>query len=234
MSWRQHIDDPWQELAVAVACRVEFEQMCNRSALLDESAVVRFAAEFCQANWNGKIDVNSAHPNMDGKFVDLVGTSPQSPTLAMAAEAKWVREGGTREWLKEVAVDVFRLQHLATDVAQGAFRVIIVAGTRALLQSQILERRVHSNGTTVQALPLFLPVVPAADYTSIDIRHADPGLRPWLRKCHEKLGRHLPSTYRAQLAGRHLSQNSDNACEVLVWVTKRPQGWGSFSPTNEW
>jgi hypothetical protein len=234
MSWRKSATDPWKNLAIAIACRVEFEQTCNRIALLDESAVVRFAAEYCQANWNGKIDVNYPHPDIDGKFIDLVGTRPRAATVGLAIEAKWVRAGGVRSWIREIAVDLFRLQHLASNAAQGAYRVLVVAGIRSHLHAGVIKRRVHAGGGTIRALPEFLPTAASNDVQWFDIRYANNRIRRWLRLCHSALGRNLPSSYDARLAGHHRSHRGEDACEVYVWVTKRPQGWGSFSPTIEW
>ena len=234
MSWRTSIQSPWQHLAIAVAGRLEFERECNRGALLNESTVVRYTAEYCQANWNGTINVNFPHPGINRKYIDLTGTMPRSPQIGLAVEAKWIRDGGTRDWIKEVAVDLFRLQHITTNTAQGAVRVILVAGTHSYLRAQLVNRRVRTGGGLVRALPIILPICVTEEFQSFDVRNANLAARQWLRKCQEELGRDLPSTYKAHLSGHYRTGHGDGACEVYIWVTKRPQGWGSFDPNIQW
>jgi len=230
------MNDLWQNLAVAVVSRIEFERRCNRSRLLDESAVVRFAAEYLQAQWNGEIRVAEPHPDLAGKFVDLVGTKPKAEKFGLVLEGKWLKDdGGDREWLKEIAVDLFRLQHLKTKMAQGSERILLVAGTRGMTLDHLLRRKVHSDlGHSIRALPHILPERANDTLTKFEIRKADVNARRWLRKCHERLGFDLPSTYTARLAGHYRSWLGREGCEIFVWLTKRPQGWGSFDPSAEW
>jgi hypothetical protein len=208
----------WQNLAVAVGSRIEFERRCNRSRLLDESAVVRFGAEYLQSQWNGEIRVGEPHQDLAGKFVDLVGTRPLAETFGLVLEGKWLKDdGGDREWLKEIVVDLFRLQHLTTNTAQGAERILLVAGTRKMMRDHILRRKVHSDvGHSVRAMPHVLPERANDALTRFQIRNADANARRWLRKCHEKLGCNLPSTYNATLAGHYRTWRSGMA-------NRRPQ-----------
>lgn len=225
----------WQDLAIAVGSRLEFERRCKRGSLLDESAAVRCAAEYLQAVWNGQIAVNDPHDDMPGKFVDLTATKPRSTRLGLALEAKWLRdEGGTRQWLKEVAVDVFRLQHLTANMAQNADRVVLVAGVHNKIQEKLLTYKVDAGGGSTLGIRHVLPTRSSQAFAKLDIRHCEPEARRWLKLCHKKLGTNLPSTYDARLAGHYRTWKGNEAVEVLVWLTRRPQGWGSFNPTVEW
>jgi hypothetical protein len=226
----------WQHLALAVACRIEFEQCCGRGALVDESAVVRFAAEYLQAKWDGPIRANVPHGNIPKKFVDVVGTRPRTNDLDLALEAKWAKsEGGTREWLVELVRDLYRLQHFTTHMVQGAARVLLVAGHHDKIREQLLTRKVHAtSGGSVLALPHILPTAFASTVQKIQVRNTDTSMRKWLTKCHSTLGASLPSTYDARLVGHSRTGDTDSAVEVYVWATYRPKGWGSFNPNVEW
>lgn len=228
--------DIWQHLAAAVACRIEFERRCSRGALLDESGVVRFAAEFFQAEWKGDIRVGEPHPDLAGKFIDLVGTTPQGGSLNLALEAKWLKnDGGDREWMKEIACDVFRLQHLTTGTAQGCDRVVLAAGTREMMRDHLWTRSVHTGlGSSVLALPIILPRSVSATMAKFQIRQCAAEARQWLKRCHTKLGAPLPSTFDASMAGHYRTWIGADAVEVAVWVCTRPQGWGSFDAAAEW
>jgi hypothetical protein len=229
----------WQDLAIAVGSRLEFERKCGRGGLLDESTAVRCAAEYLQAVWNGQINVNEPHDDMPGKFIDLVGTKPRGNNLGLALEAKWLKDdGGTRQWLKEVTVDIFRLQHFTTNVAQNADRVILVAGIRSMIQEKLATYKVDAGGGSTLGIKHVLPTRFSQDFAKFDIRNADVEARNWFKLCHKKLdktlGTNLPSTYNARLAGHYRTWKGIGAVEVLVWLTRRPQGWGSFNPTVEW
>lgn len=229
----------WQDLAVAVGCRLEFERKCNRGGLLDESAAVRFAAEYLQAVWDGQIAVNEPHEDMPGKFVDLTARKLRSRNLGLALEAKWLKaDGGTRGWLKEVAVDIFRLQHLTSNMAQDAERVVLVAGISSIVRSKLLDAKVHGGEKSTRGLDHILPRALSSEYSKFNIRHCHGEARKWLRLCQRKLDKtlktDLPSTYDARLAGLYQTRPDGDAVEVLVWLTRRPKGWGSFSPVTEW
>lgn len=228
--------DIWQGLAIGVACRIEFERQCARGGLLDESAIVRFAAEFLQARWPGDIRVCERHPDLPGAFVDLVGLTPQGKSIDLALEAKWVKDGGgTREWLKEITVDVFRLQHFTSGTAQGVSRAILVAGVRTRMKDEVWDRSVQTGAkSSITALPLVLPPNPSATASKMPIRKAEQGARRWLKACHKDLGVALPSSYDARLAGHYRTGADDRGVEAAVWLTTRPQGWGSFDPSSEW
>jgi hypothetical protein len=229
----------WQDLAMAVGSHLEFERKCQRGGLLDESTVVRCAAEYFQAVWKGRIKVNEPHVDIPGKFVDLVGTKPRTNTLSMALEAKWLKDqGGTRHWLKEVAVDVFRLQHLTTNVAQNAERVVLVAGIRSMIKDKLLNFRVDSGGGSTLGIKHVLPTRSSPAFAKFEIRNVEAEARQWLKLCHKQLDKNLAtnlaSTYNARLAGHYRTWKGSDSLEVFVWLTRRPKGWGSFNPTVEW
>ena len=226
------------DLAIAVGTRLEFERRCLREPLIDESTIVRFAAEYLAARWPGEIRPNEPHPELSGKFIDLVGIRPRSEKYDLGLEAKWLKaDSGTRQWLKEITVDLFRLQHFKEDVVQDAERILVVAGTSEKIKKEIFEKTVQTGGGTTQAMSYVLPSQISSTYKKFQIRNCDTEIRKWLLGCHEKIGKdiNLPSTYDARLAARYSSlTKSDEAIEVIVWRTKRPTGWGSFNPSREW
>ena len=184
-------DNIWQGLATAVACRIEFERQCMRGALVDESTVVRFAAEYLQAQWEGPIEVSFPHPDMDGKFIDLVGKKRFNDQVNLMMEAKWLKQdSGTRQWLREVILDLFRLQHATTGVSQGSDRVLLVVGHRKMVKEQISERLVQSDGPNVLAISHVLPLVKTADGSldSYKMLEGDKVIRRWIKNCRSKLG----------------------------------------------
>jgi hypothetical protein len=241
----------WQSLAKAVACRIEWDMQCGYGDLLDESALVRIAADYLHAHWPGTINFNvpHPHPHLDRKLIDVTGSTVRSGRLKLALEAKWVRDGGTREWLVEIAVDLFRLQYITQatrdskdKVDQNCTRVVLVAGTHKHMHDEVWTHSANTKQKSrVEALPLILPVTQATgsnDFTVLDLRRSARDAWAWLRKCHKKFGHPLPSTYGAQMAGRFItdqsSKPSNDAIEVVVWLTTRPQGWATFDPAKEW
>jgi hypothetical protein len=234
----------WQSLAKAVACRIEWDMQCGYGNLLDESAVVRIAADYLNAHWPGPINCNVPHPHPDlkGKFTDVTGAAVRSAPIQLALEAKWVRDGGRREWLMEIAVDLFRLQYITCaenpkEVHQDCTRVVLVAGTHKHMHDEVWTRSANTKQKSrVEALPLILPVTPSPTFDKFSIKDCARNARAWLRKCHNEFGHPLPSTYTARMAGRFITDQkpSDDAIEVVVWLTKRPSGWGSFDPAKKW
>lgn len=223
----------YQRLAVAVACSIEFERCCQRFDLLDEYGVVRFAAQYMQANWQGIILSNQPHGDLTGKFVDLVGTRPRTPEWSFALEAKFVRHTtGVREWLAEVALDVFRLQHLSTNAVQSTDRIVLLAGQKEQLHDHIFHRLVNTNGARQRGLPMVLPehILPAPSV--VEIRNSPASHHRWFKKLQEGLGADLPISYTAHLAGRYQTGQSPDSIEVCVWVTRRRRNWHSFDASS--
>lgn len=227
--------DIWGDLAVAVACRIEFEGRCDRLGFVDEFTAVRFAAEFLDSHRKGKVRTDEPHPDMKGKFIDLVRETPGGKLLNLGLEAKWLRPTeGVREWLKELAVDLFRLQHFRTGTAQGTHRILLVAGTNQLIDTELFKRTVQTGSKRQPGLPFILPVGESATFSTFSIRDGAKESRKWLRACHEKLDANLPVKYDARLAGQHPAAGRDDSIRVLVWVTRRRQNWRSFVPDKEW
>jgi hypothetical protein len=230
------MSDIWEDLAIAVAARLEFERRCLRERLIDEFTVVRFAAEYLATKWPGEIRPGEPHPNMQGAFLDLVGLRPRAHAYDLALEAKWLKEkSGTRQWLREIIVDLFRLQHFSTSTVQGVIRVVLVAGTHEKIEEEIFQRDVQTGGGTTKAIPHLLPQQVNQQFQRFGIRQCDQSMRKWLVGCNEELGKQLPSSYKARLAARYSTlPNDPKAYEVVVWLAKCPKNWQSFDPAVEW
>lgn len=229
------MSEQWNDLAVAVACRVEFENRCGRVGFIDEHTVVRFAAEFLDAHRTGSIESEIPHPDIKNKFIDLVRHTPRGKQLDLGIEAKWLRpSGSTRAWLKEVAVDLFRLQHFRTGTAQGAHRVLMVVGFQSMLETELFGRKVQTGGGTAAGLPFILPTSKSAHFQSFNLRDCPKEARKWLRSCKGELGLNLPSTYEARLAAQYSTREGPDPVCACVWVTRRKQNWQTFDLKKAW
>ena len=218
-----------------MAARLEFERRCLRERLIDEFTVVRFAAEYLAAKWRGELRPGEPHPDMQGAFLDLVGLRPRADTYDLGLEAKWLKEkSGKRQWLREVVVDLFRLQHFSTRTVQGITRVVLVAGTHEKIEEEIFQRVVQTGGGTTNAITHLLPQQVNQKFQRFAIRQCDHRMRTWLVGCHRELGKNLPSTYDARLVARYCTLNDPKGYEVVVWLSKCPRNWQSFNPTVVW
>lgn len=226
----------WQDLAIAVACRIEFERKCLREPLLSESSAVWFAAQVLQAHWNGKILPEQPHPNIPRAKIDLVGRTPRDNAYNLALEAKYIDpEGGTREWLKELYEDVHRMQHFTGPAMnQHTQRVVLIVGPVGSIRSDIFDRKVQYGGGMTQALPHLLPT--SLEQGSIvytrDGFHVN--IRPWLKKVREEMTVNLASHYAAQMVGKFATGTTDDAIEAVVWKTTRRPRWTHFDPRTTW
>lgn len=225
----------WQDLAIAVACRVEYERKCLREELLSESSVVWFAAQVLQAHWNGKVLPEHPHPNIPRAKVDLIGRTPYDTAYNLALEAKYIDpEGGARQWLNEVYEDVHRMQHFTTGTNQYTERIVLVVGPVAAMKEEIFQRRVQHGGGLIRALPEVLPtsvqqgeVVYMRDAFNVNIR-------PWLKRVREGLPVNMASHYAAELVGQFATGSTDDSVEAVLWRTKRRQNWTQYDPRTVW
>jgi hypothetical protein len=226
----------WQDLAVGVACRVEFERKCMREELLSESSIVWFAAQVLQAHWNGRVLPEQPHPNIPRAKIDLVGKTPQDTTYNLALEAKYIDpDRGVREWLKEVYEDVHRLQHFtAPGINQHAQRIILIVGPVGSVRSEIFNRTVQYGGGSIQALHHLLP----ATMNQVPVVYTRDGfhvnMRPWLKRLRDGMSANLASHYGAQLVGHYATGSTDDSIEAVVWKTMRRQNWTQFDPRTTW
>lgn len=128
----------WQNLAVASACLLENERLCNRKTFIDEASLVRVGAEFIQASTQLVLDPEHNHPDLPGnQRFDLLGRSERANPARFLAEAKWVRSGGgSRNWPAEVTKDIFRLESVITDVTPQTERALIIGGIRRSVEAK--------------------------------------------------------------------------------------------------
>ncbi len=224
----------WSDLAHAVACRLEWERLCRRGALLDENSLVRAAAEYTQAVARDDIRPEFSHPDLPGRKVDLVGLDGNR-RLRWALEAKWVCvTKGQRQWDKEVAVEVCRLQHLTSRMTTAAHRLLLVAGPKVELRSGLLDKRMNvGDGERRKILQELLPTK-AEQNIKYQVRNCEKWLRTFFLSVAKEVGEKIPSTYDATLLCRFAAGAQASSIDCFLWLLKRPKGWGSFDPASVW
>ena len=229
----------WSNLASATACLLEYERLCERRAFIDEASLVRAAAEFIQSTTQLILAPEHNHPDLPGnKRLDLLGrTRPDTPA-AFVLEAKWIKsDGGTRQWAKEVAEDILRLENLEDDVSASTDRALVIGGIRRSLKALFLEVQVRAgNGAPkIQALPTILQPRDPSDksypyeQTRIPVRDCDDGACKFWKGMASVMGADIPVSYQCSLAGRHRSGPTQDAVEVYVWLIRRSRNRSTFN-----
>lgn len=227
----------WHNLAVASACLLENERLCNRKAFIDEASLVRVAAQFVQASTQLVLDPEHNHPDLPGnQRFDLLGRTDRARPARFLAEAKWVRSGGgTRKWTAEITKDILRLESVTTDVENQTDRALIVGGIRRSFEASLLNVTVRAGGgnARVQVLPHILQ--PRARGTSypynqvrVPVRECADGMRQFWRQRAAAWGQNLPVSYQCSLAGRHSAGRSQDSVEVWVWLIRRSRKRSGF------
>jgi hypothetical protein len=226
--------DRWSKVGHAIACRLEWERLCDRGDLIDEASLVRAAAEVTQALSTEVIVPEWRHPDLKGyRQVDLVGKG-RSKKVKWALEAKWVcTTRGTREWDREVAVDICRLQHLTSGLDVKPLRFLLVAGPSAELRAGLLEKQKNIGKKRMPILAELLPMTPGT-LKKYNVRGCADWLHPFFSNIATDLGAPLPSTYDATLVGQFAATQDTESISVCLWMLNRPRGWGSFDPSSEW
>lgn len=62
----------WDGIAVAVACRVQYEQACGRGRLITEEITRSILAEVVQIQVAGSLEAEYNHPDISGKYLNKV------------------------------------------------------------------------------------------------------------------------------------------------------------------
>jgi hypothetical protein len=93
---------------------VEWEHLCGRGKLVEESFVRLAVAEALQSMTTNAIEPEYSHADLPGsERLDFVGWEVPNTRLAFVGEVKWIRPSGSvRQWDREVATDVFRVEKL--------------------------------------------------------------------------------------------------------------------------
>jgi hypothetical protein len=229
----------WSNLASATACLLEYERLCERRAFIDEASLVRAAAEFIQSTTQLILVPEHNHPDLPGaKRLDLLGRTRSDTHASFVLEAKWIKsDGGTRQWAREVAEDILRLENLDEDVAAATDRALVIGGIRRSLKALFLEVEVRagSGAPRVQALPIVLQPRDLQnksypyEQVRIPVRDCDDGARKFWRGMASIMGANLPVSYQCSLAGRHRAGPAQDAVEVYVWLIRRSRNRSTFN-----
>lgn len=232
----------WNNLATAAACLLEYERLCDRRAFIEEASLVRASAEFIQSTTQLLLTPEHNHPDLPGsKRLDLLGRTRLDTPASFVLEAKWIKsDGGTRQWAREVAEDILRLESLEQDVSAATDRAIVIGGIRRSLKALFLEVEVRAgNGAPrLQILPHLLQPRDPQDnsypyeQTRIPIRDCDPGARRFWKGRAEQVGHEIPVSYQCSLAGRHRAGLTQDSVEVYVWLIRRSRNRSTFDAAN--
>lgn len=228
----------WNNLASGAACILEYERLCDRRSFIEESSLVRASAEFIQSTTQLLLTPEYNHPDLPGsKRLDLLGrTRPDTPA-AFVLEAKWIKsDGGTRQWAREVAEDILRLESLEQDVSAATDRAFVIGGIRRSLKALFLDVEVRAgNGAPrVQVLPHILqprdPQEKSYPYEQVRVavRDCDQGMQKFWKGRAEQIGHDIPISYQCSLAGRHRAGLTQDSVEVYVWLIRRSRNRNTF------
>lgn len=234
----------WNQLAVAVAGRMEFERLCGRGKLMDEGLFVRTCMEFVQATTPDIITPELNHPDIPGATrLDVVGQKTEDGPYSFVTEAKWVRPPRTgpdnRDWMGEIVRDILRLEHVTTGVNVHTERAILIGGINRTLTARIVEKQINV-GDGQPRRPVFGDVLQARDpaqsfpqnQTRFGVRDCNSRVRSLFRGSGP--GTRLPVSYQCALAGHHKAGPTQESVEVYVWLIRRSKKRSSFDPAATW
>lgn len=228
----------WSNLASGAACLLEYERLCDRKTFIEEASLVRASAEFIQSTTQLLLAPEYNHPDLPGKKrLDLLGRTRPGVPASFVLEAKWIKsDGGTRQWAKEVAEDILRLESLEQDVSAATDRAIIIGGIHRSLKALFLEVEVRAgNGAPrLQILShLLQPHDPQKnsypyEQVRIPVRDCDPGAQKFWKGRAEAISHEIPVSYQCSLAGRHRAGVTQDSVEVYVWLIRRSRNRKTF------
>lgn len=229
----------WKNMAIAAACTLENERLCERKEFLDEASLVRACAAFIQSTTQLLLAPEYNHPDLVGnRRLDLLGRSAPGKPATFVAEAKWVRpSGGARQWADEVAEDIMRLEKLTQETDTNTDRALIVGGIKRSLRAKFLDVTARA-GNGNPRICVYSHVLQTYDreqrkfpYTQerICVRECDAGMRRFWKARGQKFNQSLPVSYQCALAGRHRSSRYQDAVEVRVWLIRRSRNRSTFN-----
>ncbi len=228
-------------LAIAVASRIAFEQMCQREVLIDEAMVKRTIAEALQAMTQLRIEPEYNHPDIAGaKRLDLIGRRKKKGRIALAVETKWVRsEGGARDWQSEVAEDSLRLETLRREMAQDEERLLMICGIHKTIETQLLNKGRYYDGSSFAAFPHIASWDPtivgkARNQEKISVRGCDHGMRKLWYQLAQKFGSVLPVSYQSAYLADHRADSRETCVRAIVWRVNRSQNRSEFTIPQDW
>ncbi len=222
----------WENIAVAVACRVQYEKSCGRGRLISEDVTRLALAEVVQSHAKGNVEAEFNHPDIPGNSrVDLLVRSPQAQNIEVAIEHKWVRAttlNTMRHWMPEIVADMLRLERLNLQIAQGCERALVVVGEVEEMRSKVWDREVRQgNGQTrVRVVDAIIQGRPASGSAqtlplAVNLRHNCSIFRKLFKQAAPELYNDLPSAYQIQLVAHHRTKT--DGVECAVWRVSRGQ-----------
>lgn len=228
-------------LAIAVASRIAFEQMCQREVLLDEAMIKRTIAEALQAMTQLRIEPEYNHPNIPGATrLDLIGRQSEDGPIALAIETKWVKSGGAiRDWQEELADDALRLECLDDEMAQQNERLLVICGTHQTINAKLINKQRNHDGARFNALPHIASWDPAAatlprNQERIGIRDCDLGMQKLWKKCAQSFDGVLPVSYQSALLADHRADSRKTCVRAIVWRINRSRNRSEFTVPQDW
>lgn len=234
----------WNQVAIALASRLQFEQACRRSRLLTEDFTKIVLAEAVQAYTSGSIDPEYNHPDVPGDArIDLLVRSPQAANIEAAIEHKWIRattDTTSRNWLGEILADLLRLERLDAEIVQASERVLVIAGEVEQMRRRLWERKVNvGNGQQrVRVVDNLMQSRPDAGDVQdapalINLRDDGAPFSTILASKSGELFNQMPSRYQIQLIGHHRTHT--DGVECVAWRITRPAGQRStFDGATQW
>lgn len=222
----------WERIAVAVACRVQYEQACGRGRLITEDLTRLVLAEVVQSQVAGSLEAEFNHPDIPGNArLDLLVRSPRANNIDVAIEHKWIRAtslGVTRHWAAEVIADILRVERLHQQMSQGCERAVVVVGEVEEMRTKLWEREVRQGGgqhrlRIVDALFQGRPTTGVGQQQPlvVNLRNNCAVFRRLIRQGVPELFAELPSAYQIRLAAHHRAKS--DGIECVVWLVSRGQ-----------
>lgn len=235
----------WKDFARAVTFRLEWERLCERGVLIDEKALHRVVAEYMQATSTLKIVPEHDHLDLSGdKKLDIAAYGPQMASIQIALEAKWIKQdGGVRDWHREVAKDIFRVERLETKLAQQAERIILVSGIADNIQKEFTAKQKNLGGGIgrVPWIDALLPTSTAQGKKTIKVQKCAPAFQGFFREVARELGTvdankqpvplDVPISYQARMIADFVAVPNDPKCIMTsIWQIGRSQNRQVFTP----
>lgn len=234
----------WQKIAMALSSRLQFEVACGRGAMISEDISKTFLAEAIQSQIPGSLEPEFNHPDIPGNSrLDLLIRSSTAQNIEAAIEHKWVRYTGdktSRQWMAEILGDLFRVEKLSSQMAQGSERILVVSGEVKEMRRKVWESESHRGEgrpriKVVNTLMQSRPQSGAVQEQATTIQLRDVG-RPFLSKIRHSsrtLLNDLPTRYAIRLVGFHRADA--DGVECAIWKITRPAGQRStFDGSIQW
>jgi len=233
----------WNKVAIAVACRVQYDKSCGRGRLISEDVTRLALAEVIQSQVAGDIEVEFNHPDIPGNTrLDLLVRSPGAQNIDVAIEHKWVRSTSAktvRHWAPEIFGDILRVERLQQDMSQHCERAIVVVGEVEEMRNKVWERKVARGGglPRIRLMDVIIQGRPASSAShatalNVNLRADGQPFRKLIKQGASELYDSLPSCYQIRLVAFH--RTLSDGIESAVWIVTRGQQRVTFDAASEW